>query len=100
VAAGGSVIDPKIVDVLVAARTRAGNSPLAGLTERERAVLAAIAQGKSNVAIAESLQLSTRAVEKHTHSIFTKLGLVGSAEVSRRVKAALLFLAEGEEASV
>lgn len=100
VAAGGSVIDPKIVDVLVAARTRAGNSLLAGLTERERAVLAEIAQGKSNVAIAESLQLSTRAVEKHTHSIFTKLGLVGSAEVSRRVKAALLFLAEGEEASV
>ena len=100
VAAGGSVIDPKIVDVLVAARTRAGNSPLAGLTERERAVLAQIAEGKSNVAIAESLQLSTRAVEKHTHSIFTKLGLVGSAEVSRRVKAALLFLAEGEEASV
>jgi DNA-binding NarL/FixJ family response regulator len=52
------------------------------------------------VAIADSLQLSTRAVEKHTHSIFTKLGLVGSAEVSRRVKAALLFLAEGEQASV
>jgi DNA-binding NarL/FixJ family response regulator len=100
VAAGESVIDPKIIDVLVAARTRAGNSPLAGLTERERAVLAEIAQGKSNLAIAESLQLSTRAVEKHTHSIFAKLGLVGSAEVSRRVKAALLFLAEGEEASV
>jgi DNA-binding NarL/FixJ family response regulator len=100
VASGGSVIDPKIVEVLVAARARAGNSPLAGLTERERAVLAEIAQGKSNVAIAESLQLSTRAVEKHTHSIFTKLGLVGSAEVSRRVKAALLFLAEGDEASV
>jgi DNA-binding NarL/FixJ family response regulator len=100
VASGGSVIDPKIVEVLVAGRARAGNSPLAGLTERERAVLAEIAQGKSNVAIAESLQLSTRAVEKHTHSIFTKLGLVGSAEVSRRVKAALLFLAEGKEASV
>jgi DNA-binding NarL/FixJ family response regulator len=100
VASGGSVIDPKLIEVLVAARARAGNSPLAALTERERAVLAEIAQGKSNVAIAESLQLSTRAVEKHTHSIFTKLGLVGSAEVSRRVKAALLFLAEGEEASV
>jgi DNA-binding NarL/FixJ family response regulator len=100
VAGGGSVIDPKIVEVLVAARSRVGNSPIAGLTERERAVLAEIAQGKSNVAIAESLQLSTRAVEKHTHSIFTKLGLVGSAEVSRRVKAALLFLAEGEEASL
>jgi DNA-binding NarL/FixJ family response regulator len=100
VADGGSVIDPKIVEVLVAARTRTGNSPLAALSERERAVLAEIAQGKSNAAVAESLRLSTRAVEKHTHSIFTKLGLVGSAEVSRRVKAALLFLAEGEEASL
>ena len=100
VAGGGSVIDPKIVEVLVAARMRGGNSPLAGLSERERAVLAEIAQGKSNAAIAESLLLSTRAVEKHTHSIFTKLGLVGSADVSRRVKAALLFLGEGEQASV
>jgi DNA-binding NarL/FixJ family response regulator len=99
VAAGGSVIDPKIVEVLVAARTRGGNSLVAELTERERAVLAEIAQGKSNVAIAESLQLSTRAVEKHTHSIFTKLGLTSSAEVSKRVKAALLFLAEGPRSS-
>ena len=56
-------------------------------------MLAEIAQGKSNVAIADSLQLSKRAVEKHTHAIFTKLGLTGSAEISRRVKAALLFLA-------
>jgi DNA-binding NarL/FixJ family response regulator len=96
VAAGGSVIDPKIVEVLVTTRTHAGNSSLATLTERERAVLAEIAQGKSNVVIADSLRLSQRGVEKHTHSIFTKLGLVGSAEVSRRVKAALLFLADGE----
>jgi DNA-binding NarL/FixJ family response regulator len=94
VAEGGSVIDPKIVEVLVAARGRADASALVGLTERERAVLAAIAQGKSNLAIARSLQLSTRAVEKHTHAIFTKLGLSGSAEVSKRVKAALMFLAE------
>jgi DNA-binding NarL/FixJ family response regulator len=94
VAGGGSVIDPKIVEVLVAARTGADN-PLGELTEREREVLAEIAQGKSNVAIAESLELSQRAVEKHTHSIFTKLGLVGSVDVSRRVKAALLFLADG-----
>jgi DNA-binding NarL/FixJ family response regulator len=99
VAGGGSVIDPKIVEVLVAARTRAANTALDELTERERAVLSEIAQGKSNVAIAESLGLSKRAVEKHTHSIFAKLGLVDSAEVSRRVKAALLFLAEGRDSS-
>jgi DNA-binding NarL/FixJ family response regulator len=87
VSSGGSVIDPKIVDVLVAARE------LAALSSRERAVLAEMAQGKSNVAIADSMQLSKRAVEKHTHAIFAKLGLTGSAEISRRVKAALLFLA-------
>jgi DNA-binding NarL/FixJ family response regulator len=98
VAAGGSVIDPKIVEVLVAARARGGSSPLADLTERERDVLGEIAQGKSNIAIAQSLRLSKRAVEKHTHSIFTKLGLANAEEVSRRVKATLLFLADAEEA--
>jgi DNA-binding NarL/FixJ family response regulator len=99
VAQGGSVIDPKIVEVLVAARARAESSPLAALTERERTVLAEIAQGKSNVAVARSLSLSTRAVEKHTHAIFVKLGLVSSQETSKRVKAALLFLAESQEPS-
>jgi DNA-binding NarL/FixJ family response regulator len=99
VAAGGSVIDPKVVEVLVAARARGDGTTLAELTEAERRVLAEIAQGKSNVAIAESLRLSKRAVEKHTHSIFTKLGLANSAEVSKRVKAALLFLAEGSPPS-
>jgi DNA-binding NarL/FixJ family response regulator len=94
VAAGGSVIDPKIVEVLVAARTDANSSPLTDLTEGERRVLAEMAQGKSNVAIAESLEMSKRAVEKHTHSIFRKLGLANSTEVSKRVKAALLFLAD------
>jgi DNA-binding NarL/FixJ family response regulator len=98
VASGGSVIDPKIVEVLVAARARGGNSRLADLTERERDVLGEIAQGKSNIAIAESLRLSKRAVEKHTHSIFSKLGLANAEEVSRRVKATLLFLADAEEA--
>ena len=93
VSSGESVIDPKIVDVLVAARVQRDGDELAALSSRERAVLAEIAQGKSNVAIANSLQLSKRAVEKHTHAIFTKLGLTGSAEISRRVKAALLFLA-------
>lgn len=97
VAAGGSVIDPKIVEVLVAARARGASSPLAELTERERDVLGEIAQGKSNIAIAESLRLSKRAVEKHTHSIFMKLGLANAEEVSRRVKATLLFLADAEE---
>ena len=96
VARGESVIDPKIVEVLVAARTGAGQGPLGELTEREREVLAEIAQGKSNVAVAESLGLSQRAVEKHTHAIFTKLGLASSVDVSRRVKATLLFLADGE----
>jgi DNA-binding NarL/FixJ family response regulator len=95
VAEGGSVIDPKVVEVLVAARARGDGSPLGDLTAAERRVLAEIAQGKSNVAIAEALALSKRAVEKHTHSIFTKLGLANSPEVSKRVKAALLFLAEG-----
>jgi DNA-binding NarL/FixJ family response regulator len=99
VAGGGSVIDPKIVEVLVAARARRDGTALTALTEGERRVLAEIAQGKSNVAIAESLHLSKRAVEKHTHSIFTKLGLANAAEVSKRVKAALLFLAEGSAPS-
>lgn len=94
VAAGGSVIDPKVVEVLVAARTRAAQSPLAELTARETEVLGEIAQGKSNTAIAESLVLTKRAVEKHIHSIFMKLDLAYEQDVSKRVKAALLFLAE------
>ena len=95
VARRGSVIDPKIVEVLVAERARAERSPLSQLTEREREVLAEIATGKSNSAIAESLVLTKRAVEKHINAIFTKLGLAAAADdVSKRVKAALLFLAE------
>jgi DNA-binding NarL/FixJ family response regulator len=95
VAGGGSVIDPKVVEGLVAAKARADGSRLGDLTEAERRVLREIAQGKSNAAIAEDLRLSKRAVEKHTHAIFATLGLAGSPEVSKRVKAALLFLAEG-----
>jgi DNA-binding NarL/FixJ family response regulator len=94
VARGGSVIDPKIVEVLVDAKARADRSPLAELTPRERDVLAEIAEGKSNAAIAESLVLTKRAVEKHINSIFTKLGLAASEDVSKRVKATLLFLAD------
>jgi len=97
VADGGSVVDPKIVEVLVDARRRAERSPLAELTAREVEVLSAIAEGKSNAAIAESLVLSKRAVEKHINAIFLKLGLThapDSEDISKRVKAALIFLAE------
>ena len=95
VAAGGSVIDPKVVEVLVTAEARHGRASLAELTPRELEVLGEIAQGKSNTAIAESLVLSKRAVEKHIHSIFFKLGLAEAEDISRRVKAALLYLYDG-----
>jgi DNA-binding NarL/FixJ family response regulator len=98
VARGGSVIDPKVVELLVEEHTRAERSPLAQLTERERQVLAEIATGKSNNAIAEALVLTKRAVEKHINSIFLKLGLADADDVSKRVKAALMFLAEAEPA--
>jgi DNA-binding NarL/FixJ family response regulator len=94
VAAGGSMIDPKVVEALVAARSRVEQSPLNELTARELEVLAEIAQGKSNTAIAEALFLTKRAVEKHINAIFWKLGLAEGTDVSRRVKAALMFLAE------
>jgi DNA-binding NarL/FixJ family response regulator len=92
VAAGGSVIDAKVVESLVAAR-RPATSDLARLTPREREILGEMAQGKSNAAIAATLVLSTRAVEKHTNSIFSKLGLSEEVDVNRRVKAVLLYLA-------
>jgi DNA-binding NarL/FixJ family response regulator len=97
VAAGNSVIDPKIVELLVDARTRGNRSPLSQLTARELEVLAAIAEGQSNAAISERLVLTKRAVEKHINAIFLKLNLTHAADaaaVSPRVKAALLFLAE------
>jgi DNA-binding NarL/FixJ family response regulator len=94
VAEGGSVIDPKVVEVLVEERMRAARSPLTELTERELEVLSQIATGKSNSAIAESLVLTKRAVEKHINSIFLKLGLATSDDVSKRVKASLMYLAE------
>jgi DNA-binding NarL/FixJ family response regulator len=94
VAAGGSVLDSKIVEPLVAAKLRVERSPVTGLTGREREVLAEIAKGKSNAAIAETLVLTKRAVEKHINSIFLKLNLSYAEDVSKRVKATLLFLAE------
>jgi DNA-binding NarL/FixJ family response regulator len=94
VAAGGSTVDPKVVDVLVSASARDHRSPLAELTPRERDVLSEISQGKSNTAIAETLFLTKSAVEKHINSIFMKLGLGEAHDVSKRVKATLMFLAE------
>ena len=94
VASGGSLIDPKIVEGLVHAREQADRSPLKDLTAREREVLGEIAQGKSNTAIAESLFLTKRAVEKHINAIFLKLGLADAEDVSKRVKAALILLSE------
>lgn len=93
-ARGGSVIDSQIVDVLIEARARVARSPLAELTPRERQLLGEIAEGKSNAAIADSLVLSKRAVEKHVNAIFAKLNLRDAQDVSRRVKAALVYLAE------
>jgi DNA-binding NarL/FixJ family response regulator len=97
VARGRSVIDPAIVDVLIEARSRAAQSRLSELTPRERELLAEIAKGKSNGAIAESLVLTKRAVEKHVNSIFSKLNLPETEDVSRRVKATLIFLSEEEQ---
>src|SRR5262245_39613275 len=96
VAAGGSVVDPKVVDVLVEARMRARNSLLARLSAREREVLAGVATGASNAAIAESLFLTKRAVEKNINSLFAKLDLTDDKSTSRRVRAALLFIADSD----
>lgn len=98
VAAGGSSVDARIVDVLVYARAGGLSSRLSELTSREREALAEIAQGKSNSAIAESLFVSKRSVEKLVNSIFLKLDLGVTEDVSKRVQAALIFLAETEGA--
>ena len=95
VARQGSVIDPRLVDALVSARSSMQRSPLNELTPREHEVLAEMAQGKNNAAIAESLVLTERAVEKHIGSILSKLGLKWEESVHRRVKAVLIYLSEG-----
>ena len=92
VAQGGSVIDPKVVEVLVEARSRRQGSAIDALTPREREVLAEMAQGRNNAGVAAALGLSERAVEKHINSVFSKLGLSEEPDVHRRVKAVLLFL--------
>ena len=94
VARGGSVIDPKVVEVLVEARTRGHESPLRFLTPREHEVLAEMAQGRNNAGIADALGLSERAVEKHINSVFAKLALSEEPDSHRRVKAVLLYLSD------
>ena len=96
VAEGGSVIDPKVVEALVAQKAREEQSPLAQLTPRERDVLREMAEGKNNAAIAQALFLTERSVEKVIHSIFLKLGITWEPTVHKRVKAVLLYLAESD----
>src|SRR5262245_28137156 len=92
VAAGRSVIDPAVVEALVSARRE--RSPLDYLSAREVEVLAQMATGRTNAAIGNELHLSERAVEKHTNSIFSKLGLSEEPDVNRRVAAVLMYFAE------
>jgi len=99
VAAGGSVIDPTVVDQLVRSRTEDATLGLSSLTPRELEILAEMAQGKSNSAIAAALYVTERAVEKHTNSIFAKLGLSEERDVNRRVKAVLVYLNQKRPAS-
>jgi DNA-binding NarL/FixJ family response regulator len=94
VAGGGSVIDPKVVESLVSATSRRRATELDRLTPRETEILQEMATGKNNAAIAATLILSERAVEKHTNSIFSKLGLTEEPNLNRRVKAVLMYLAE------
>ena len=99
VAEGGSVVDPAIVDALVGASAPRRPTDLDRLTARETETLAEMAQGKNNAAIAASLFLSERAVEKHTNAIFSKLGLTEEEDVNRRVKAVLIYLGGPGDAS-
>jgi DNA-binding NarL/FixJ family response regulator len=94
VAEGGSVLDSKVVEALVSETARGVGSPLSELTPRERDVLREMAEGKNNAAIAETLVLTERSVEKVIHSIFLKLGLTWETAVHKRVKAVILYLAE------
>jgi DNA-binding NarL/FixJ family response regulator len=94
-ARGGSVLDPTVVDALVTARRNRASSVLDRLTPRELEILGAVAEGRSNQAIAERLHLSDRAVEKHITSILQKLELAADdTEVHRRVRAVLVYLSE------
>jgi DNA-binding NarL/FixJ family response regulator len=92
VARGGSALDPKVVEALMSRKSKEASSPLRGITDRELEVLEAMATGRSNAAIAATLFMSERAVEKHIGSVFNKLGVTNEADVNRRVSAVLAFL--------
>ena len=92
VAQGGSILDPKVVDALMEAQRRRSRSRLHGLTTREHEVLTEMAGGRTNAAIAATLYLSERAVEKHINAIFRKLGLSEELDINHRVAAVLFFL--------
>ncbi len=92
VAEGGSVVDPKVVEALVAEKSRREQSPLNELTPRELDVLREMAEGKNNAGIANALRLNERTVEKTIHAIFLKLGLAWESAVHKRVKAVIFYL--------
>jgi DNA-binding NarL/FixJ family response regulator len=96
VAGGGSVIDPKVVESLVVAHEQEGRTALDSLSPRERDILAEMARGASNQAIADTLGMTKRGVEKHINAIFSKLSLPAAPDVSRRVRAVLMFLGQTE----
>jgi DNA-binding NarL/FixJ family response regulator len=96
VSEGGSLIDPKVVEGLVADRARSATSPLRELTMRERDVLRKMAEGKNNASIGEDLVVTERSVEKAINSIFMKLGLTWEPAIHKRVKAVILYLAESD----
>ena len=95
VAGGGSVVDPSIIDVLLSSANASKPREVDDLTEREREVLAEMATGRSNAAIAERLYMSGKTVEKHVSAIFAKLGLIEEPSVNRRVAAVLAWLDRG-----
>jgi DNA-binding NarL/FixJ family response regulator len=92
VAAGGTALDPQLVEALVTRSERRGDTPVGALSPRERQVLEQMAQGRSNTAIGSALFLTERAVQKHINSVFRKLGLSESPELDSRVAAVLHFL--------
>ena len=98
VAEGGSVVDSKVVESLVAERSRAATSPLSHLTPREVDVLRKMAEGRNNAAIAADLFVTERSVEKVINSIFMKLDLTWEPAVHKRVRAVILYLAAGDPA--
>jgi DNA-binding NarL/FixJ family response regulator len=92
VSRGGSALDPKVVEGLMARRSADASSPLRGLTDKEREVLEQMATGRTNATIARTLFMSERSVEKHISSVFLKLGLLDEGETNRRVSAVLTYV--------